>query len=146
MQEWWLRRQRWGWRRAGKGFRGGAEESAARGRSFDGAEGPLRPLPFCSEAVDVCIQWVGSRGTFWSCNSLSNKILSVQRLTADYTSPTTTHIGCQSCRAFEVKSLQCTFMVPGIRQRSGWCKFFPDCICGTFDLNISPRKWEKLIF
>ena len=88
------------------------------------------------------VGWVSE--VFWSCNSLSNKILFIQRLTADYTSPTTTHIGCRSWRAFEVKSLQCTFMVPGIRQRSGW--FFPDCICGTFDLNISPRKWEKLIF
>ena len=97
---------------AGKGFRGGAEESAARGRSFDGAEGPLRPLPFCSEALDVCIQWVGSRKSF-------GVAIVCQIKYSLSTSPTNTHIGCRSCRAFEVKSLQCTFMVPGIRQRSG---------------------------
>ena len=42
-------------------------------------------------------------------------------------------------RAFEVKNLH-IHVVPGIRQRSEEANFLSDCICGTFDLDISPRS------
>ena len=156
MQEWWLQWQR-RWRRmADKGFQGDVEESD--GGSLDGAGAPLHPQPSYSwtrTALDICIQWV--RSPKYSLLELQSRIVWQPNNFLSNASQPITHLVPPSPSTWLVVWLPtmsakdtghlrsnhlhlCTYMVSGITLKSGRSKsrLSINCICGTFDLAISP--------